>query len=376
MSYSLTTLWHDRQRYLPGVVGVAFSALLIAMQFGLLLGIFEITSIPVDHTRADIWMGSPSVLSVDLGRPIREGYLARLASRPEVERTEVYLQGFAYWSKKKGDQRGGMELCMVIGSRLGDDSLGAVDFLTREKRAKLTEPGAIIMDESDKEKLGVSKVGDTAEVSGTRVKVVDFTQGVRSLAGPYVFCSIDTARPMLRLSGDQVTYVLAKCRNKEDAPKVAKRLQEKYEDKASVMTKEEFSLRTRMHWLKRTKGGSALGFAALLALLVGAVVTCQTMYAATAASLREFAVLQALGIPRWRMKALVISQSFWVGVAGITLGVLAFNGLAEAANQLVPVRRDWWLQVPAAAVTMVVALFSGLFALRSLRKVEPATLLR
>src|SRR6516165_6874047 len=97
MSYSLTTLWHDRQRYLPGVVGVAFSALLIAMQFGLLLGIFEITSIPVDHTRADIWMGSPSVLSVDLGRPIREGYLARLASRPEVERTEVYLQGFAFF---------------------------------------------------------------------------------------------------------------------------------------------------------------------------------------------------------------------------------------------------------------------------------------
>ena len=30
MSYSLATLWHERQRFLPGVLAVAFSALLIA----------------------------------------------------------------------------------------------------------------------------------------------------------------------------------------------------------------------------------------------------------------------------------------------------------------------------------------------------------
>src|SRR6516164_6446498 len=52
-SYSLATLWHERQRYLPGVLAVAFSALLIALQCGLLLGLFAITSIPIDHTAAD-----------------------------------------------------------------------------------------------------------------------------------------------------------------------------------------------------------------------------------------------------------------------------------------------------------------------------------
>jgi len=39
MSYSLATLWHERQRFLPGVLAVAFSALLIALQIGLLLGL-------------------------------------------------------------------------------------------------------------------------------------------------------------------------------------------------------------------------------------------------------------------------------------------------------------------------------------------------
>ena len=70
MSYSLATLWYERQRFLPGVLAVGFSALLIALQCGLLLGLFSITSIPIDESRADIWIGHPEVPSVDLGRPV------------------------------------------------------------------------------------------------------------------------------------------------------------------------------------------------------------------------------------------------------------------------------------------------------------------
>src|SRR5262245_686535 len=160
MSYSLSTLWHERQRYLPGVLAVGFSALLIALQCGLLFGLFSITSIPIDNNDADVWMGAPGVLSVDLGRPIREAYLARMDSQPEIDRCEVYLQGFAYWAKRDG----GTELCMVIGSRLSNDSLGAVKQLTPELRDLLTEPGTIVIDESDKGRLGVQQQGDSAEV--------------------------------------------------------------------------------------------------------------------------------------------------------------------------------------------------------------------
>src|SRR5262245_33325626 len=116
MSYAISTLWHERQRYLPGVLAVGFSALLIALQCGLLLGLFSVSSMPVDRGRGNVWMGAPGVLSVDLGRPIREGYVARMAVQPEIERCEVYLQGFSKWEKRDGST----ELCMVIGSRLGD----------------------------------------------------------------------------------------------------------------------------------------------------------------------------------------------------------------------------------------------------------------
>jgi putative ABC transport system permease protein len=375
-SFTLTTLWYERARYLPGVLAVAFSALLIALQCGLLLGLFSITSIPIDHTHADIWMGAPQVLSVDLGEPIPEGTFARLQNQPEVERTEFFLQGFSYWSKPHG----GRELCMIIGSNLRDDSLGLVDELVPDLRSKLSEPGTVVVDESDLERLGVGGVGDTAEIAGSRgaraVKIVGLTHGLKSLAGPYVFCSQTTAREHLSVMENQTTYVLAKCRNPEDAPKVVERLRTEYKD-LSTFTSAEFSFRSRMHWLTKTKAGIALGYAAALGLLVGAVVTYQTLSAATKASLREYAVLQALGIPRLRMALAVMSQSFWVGLIGVALSLPAMFGFAFIAERLgLHVDLPWWLLLTAAVVTLTMALLSGLLALRALRGVDPAMLLR
>jgi putative ABC transport system permease protein len=372
MSYSLATLWHERQRFVPGVLAVAFSALLIALQCGLLLGLFSITSMPVDHTQADVWVGSPEVLSVDLGSPIQEAYFSRVASQPTVHYCERYLQGFAYWSKPNG----GRELCMVIGARLEDDSLGLIDELKRRPDlvALLTEPGAILVDQSEMERLDVKDVGDRGKIAEQNVRVVGLLKGLKSLAGPYVFCSLTTAKRLLHLTPEQTIYFLARC---DDPRAVVEHLNTTYKGEMLAFTSDDFSFRTRMHWLTKTKAGIALGFAAALGLLVGAVVTSQTLYAATAASLREFAVLRALGIPRWRMAATVMAQSFWVGIAGVSIGLpLAFL-LAQGAEAVhVPLPLPWWLPSSAAVITLTTALLAGLFALRSLRLVEPAVLLR
>jgi putative ABC transport system permease protein len=291
---------------------------------------------------------------------------------PEVERIEPFMEGFGYWDKPSG----GMELVLVIGTRLGPDAIGAIQQLTPEHRGLLSEPMAVIADEGEFGRLGITKVGDTAEVAGRRVRVVGTVSGLRSLAGPYLFCSIETARTLLRPPLDQVTFILAKCKNKDDAQKVVDKLQI-YPSKIAAFTAESFSLRSRMHWLTKTKAGIALGLAAALGLLVGAVVTYQTLYAATAASLKEYAVLRALGIPRWRMALTVLAQSFWIGLFGIGLAIPAIFGLAQLGNEAgAKVLLPWWLLTAAVVVTMTTALASGLLALRSLRLVEPANLLR
>jgi putative ABC transport system permease protein len=371
LSYALATIWHERQRFLPGVLAVAFSALLISVQVGLLLGLFTVVSLPIDRSKADVWIGYPGIQSLDLGQPIPETWQSRLAMQPEVERTEPFMTGFVFWNKRVG----GPEMCLVIGSRLETDAIGAVAELTPEMRVRLTEPGTIVLDETALSNLGLHGVGDEAQVGGHRVRLVGVIRGYKGLAGSFIFCSLPTARMLLRQSNEQATYLLARCHRPEQAAAVVQRLRT-YRN-MTAFTRDEFSLRSRMHWLTMTNAGIALGSAALLGLIIGAAVTSQTLYGATAAALRQYAALEALGIPTWRMVAMVLSQSFWVGLAGITLALPTVFLLAQVGELFgARVLLSSWLLAATGAVTMAMALASGVIALRSLRLVEPANLLR
>lgn len=377
MNYSLATLWHERPRFLPGIGAVAFSAVLIALQSGLLLGLFRITSIPVDNTRADVWVGSSEVLSVDLGRPIELTYISRVAGDPRVERVEAYYQAYASWIKPNGAS----QLCVIVGSCLDDDNIGSLTELTPEMRLALTEPNTVVVDKSELKELGVTGVGDHAEVNKVRVRIVGLTNGLKSLAGPYVFCSRPTARLLLRnmTPRDTTTYYLVRCHDKADAPAVARDLNDEFQDRhdMTVMTTDEFSTKSRRHWLFKTKAGIALGYTALLGLLVGMVVTSQTLYAATTASAKEYAILLAMGIPRRKVTLTVLIQSFWVGLFGLLAAYPTVHGLAYLGRflgVLIPLPLN--LLAAAAVVTLVMALLAGFLALRSVRRIEPMSLLR
>jgi putative ABC transport system permease protein len=372
MSYSLTILWHDRQRYLPALLAVTFSAVLVALQFGLLLGTFSMVSVPIDHTRADLWVGQPGVTSVDMSAPIPERWRDRLDGLPEVVQTEPYIQGFLSWARPQG----GTENVLVVGSRLSDGALGAVVELTPSLRRRLMEPNTVVVDRADLGRLGLSAgIGERADVNGVRVRVVGLVSGLKGLGGPHVFCSLETARRLIRMEPDQATYLLARCRSPHEAGRVAAHLR-RYPN-LSALPSAEFSFRSRWHWLVKSGAGLALGCASLLGLLVGAVVTSQTLYAATAALFRELAVLRALGVPRLRLAATILAQALWLGLAGVLLALPVVYGLAWAAGLIgARVLLPPWVLGSSAGLTLVTALLAGLAALRSLRHLQMAALLR
>jgi putative ABC transport system permease protein len=372
--YSLKILWHGHNRFLPAILAVAFSAVLIAVQFGVMLGALAVTSRPIDHAQAQIWVGIGGVPSIELGHPIPETWMYRVQVEPEVEEVEDYLYEFNYWHKPGG----GSVHCCIIGARLEAPALGVVSDLTPEMRTRLTEPGAVVVDETELDRLGLQHgIGETAEVVGHKVRVVGLVHGFKSIWGPYVFCSMQTARKLLfQYRPGQTQYLLARCRHSADVPVVIERLRSKYPEMA-VIAKHDFSIQTRLYWLTRTRIGIALGLTAALALLVGLVITSQTLYAAVTASLREFAVLRALGLPRWRVGALVLALSFWIGLAGVATSLPMAVALGRLAGVIgAEVLLPPWLLAGTIIVTMAIALVSGLLALRSLRLVEPANLLR
>lgn len=372
MSYSLITIWHERKRFLPGIIAVAFSTVLVLFQGGLLVGQFSLTSSPIDQSSADIWVGHRMNLSVDLGRPIPERWMTYVAVQPEVTRIETYIIGMIVLDREDGRS----ELCTVVGTSLDDDGMGAVRQLTPELRQMLSEPGSVVADETELSRLGFERVGDVAEVVGHRVRLVGLVRGVKSLAAPYLFCSLQTAHLVFGgIRQNQTIFLLARCQPASTAEEVVKRLRQEYP--VSAFTSDQFSTQTRIHWMTATKAGATAVWSAILGLLIGVVITCQTLYSATAASWREYAVLEALGIPTWRMAASVLAQSFWVGTTGVVAAAPVTQTLADLL-ELADVKTAFprWMVVPTIGLMIVTVLLSGLIALRSLRLVQPAALLR
>lgn len=371
MYYAILTILNDKKRYLAGVLAVTFSALLIAMQVGLLIGLIGVVSVPIVNSDADIWVTFPDTPACDLGRPMPNYWLDRLWTHPEIEAADEYIQGFRYWQSDTGKN----ELIVVVGVNLSDRSLGPVAKLSAEQRAKLTEPGAVILDRKDAKRLDVTHIGQRGEVTGQSVRVVDFTHDMRGITGPFVLCSISTARNLLQLRDDQATFLLAKCKDPSRVDDVVAELSTW--NKWTVRSAQGFSSKSEYHWIGKTKAGIALGFAAVLGLAIGCSITSQTLYSAIGASIRELAVLRSLGIPRWRMTLFVLQQAVVVGVVGLLLAAPATYGLLSLVRSLgTQAVMPPWLVVSTATVTLAMALLAGLFALRSLKNVEPAQLLR
>jgi putative ABC transport system permease protein len=368
MIHSPAALWHERQRFFPAVLAVAFSALLIVLQAGLLLGFFSLKSVPIDHARANLWVGHPAVRSVDLARPIPVKWLERVAGQPGVSRVEPSVLAFVVLKRPDGES----ESCILIGSRLDEGSLGAIRELTAEQRRMLTEPLTLIADDSELGHLGRGS-SDYAEISGRRVRIVGRVPGIKGLGAAYLFASLETARLLCQsLKQDQSSFLLAQC---EDPESLAHQLRQQYD--MAAYTSEEFSRSTRLYWLTKTQAGTATGWTALLGLLVGTVITSQILYAATSSYRREYAVLRALGIPRWRMLWAVLGQAMWVGLAGVALAFLGAWGMVKLADALgIVVLLTPALLAGGAVVTLAMALLSSLAALRSLWRIEPAELLR
>ena len=99
--------------------------------------------------------------------------------------------------------------------------------------------------------------------------------------------------------------------------------------------------------------------------------------AAITASIREYATLRALGVGRRSLRAVVLEQSFWIGIAGLLLtGILSVLIGAIAHAAYVAIVFPPWAVALTAALILIIAIGSGLLALGALGRADPAALLR
>ncbi len=370
------TLLHEWRRFLPAVVAVAFSGLLLMVQAALVLGIFGSAAVYIEASEGDLWVGYPGTRTIELGRLLPSDTDIWVRLDEAVDRVEPYRWIYGDWRVR--NDLGAFSM-YVSGIDTSTDGLVFAKVLPTDLRLRLEQPDSVIVDATDLDKLGVA-VGDHPRINGHVVEVVGTVSGLRTLGGVNILASLETAGRIQPggLADDRVAYYVVRLRDPSQLQAAHQRLNEQGRQHGfQVWTRDEFSKVVTHYWLLETGAGLGVLFLAVVVSVVGAVITSQTLMGAVAGSAAEYAALQALGIGMSALRAVVLEQAAWIGATGIVLGTFgAAAALWLARRHDVPVAVDGWASLGCAALVFGIALVSGWAAVRALRRADPATLLR
>lgn len=369
-------LTHDRVRFAVTVVGIAFSVILIGFQLGLLLNFVNTTRILIDNSKADIWLVAKGTKAIDLPSPLDQKWKYQALTFGDIERAEGFLLNFAQWQHPDGQRVAVMAVATEGSAQLGG-AFQIVEGLSADELRRY--PDAVAVDKLYAAQLGVTQLGQTFEVNGVRVRVMAFTDGIRTFTiSPYVFMNMDMGRAVLQAAAPPgfFNYVMLKVRQGEDPERMRATLAKAMPD-VDVLTSDGFAALTASYWLLSTGAGVSLVMAAFLGFVVGGVVVAQTLYASTMDRLPEYATLRAMGIPKLFLTQTVMQQSLIGGGLGYLLGmaVVLWMVVASASNPAGP-QMPLWLILSIALATLVTCALAALVSIKRVYAINPLQVFR
>jgi len=261
---------------------------------------------------------------------------------------------------------------IIVGSDLRNGGLRPWNLVAGNINA-LEIPGAVALDQTYLNRLGINGLGATAEIQERKVEVRALTKGIRSFTTtPYVFTPLERARVYTGISPNKATYFLVRLAGGADAANVQRDLQTNISD-VEVLTPDQFRERSRRFWLFDTGAGAALFAGALLGLIVGTVIVAQTLYASTKDHLNEFATLRAIGSSGMYIHKVIILQALLSAVIGFGIAAAAgFVIMQQTANSALPVIMTPELTISIFVLTVVMCIVSAIAAIVKVMRIDPA----
>jgi putative ABC transport system permease protein len=365
-------LIHDPVRFTATLVGIAFSVLLMAVQWGLLFGSAGSATGLVDHSGADFWVVSRGTSNVDQALVLPERWRFKALSVPGVAAVDPLIVHFNYWRRSDGRT----EIVIVVGFNL-DSGVGGPWNVVEGSPDDLRKPDSIMLDRIYAQKLGIDRVGQTVEIDGIRARVVGFTGGIRAFTqSPYIFTSLKNAQRYAHLEDDQTTYFLARAAPGVDHGALLQRMRAAL-PVTDVWPRGVFASMTARYWLMTTGAGLALVVGGALGIIVGIAIVAQTLYAATVERLPEYATLVAMGAPNRYLNRIVLRQGLISGVIGYLIGIsVAIVAVLAADDTTVPLVLSWQLALGVGIVALTMCSIASLLAIHKIKLIDPTTVFR
>jgi putative ABC transport system permease protein len=361
-------LFHDRIRFVATMIGIVFSIVLVTVELGLYVGCQRMITAMIERARADLWIVPLNAKSFEDTAVLEGEERFQALAIPGVTDVIPLVAGFSTWRKPDG----GTTVVIIVGIDPNHTALRPWNFI-KGSLDDLATPDGVIVDYSYFNRLGVTGVGQRAEITDIRVRVVALTNLVRSFTtAPFIFTTLERARHFLHAGSNNSTYFLIQISPAANIDDVRARLASDLTD-AEVITPEEFRNRSLQTWLFGTGAGAGLIAGAILGVIVGTVIVAQILYSSTKDHLNEFATLRAVGSSAFYIHQVILWQAFLSAVIGFSIAaMLGLIIVKVTATTAAPVIMTPLLTLGLFILAVLMCALSAVSAIVKVTRIDPA----
>jgi putative ABC transport system permease protein len=359
-------------RTLVAIAGVSLAAALLFMQLGFLAGVGRIANLVLDALDFDIVITSPNYVMLTQAQTFPRQRLYQATANPGVASAMPLYVSRQNW---RNPEKRYFRSVIVIGINPSDEAVRNREL--EAQRSLLAAGDTVLNDRLTRDDVGPREPGLVTQVGPLNLKVGgEFTIGPGFETGLIVVSDKTFSRLYGGWPLDRVHMGLVKVRGDADPKKVAAELGRHLPADVRVRTRSEIEKQEEDYWVINTSTGIIFKSGVIVAWLFGIVIIYQVLSLEVNSRLPEYATLKAMGFSDGYLARVVLQQAVFMAVLSYIPGFLIGLGIYALARELtnLPIGMTVMRAVGVFLATLFMCSFSGLMAIRFLRRADPVDL--
>lgn len=362
-------MWFDKAKMFGIMFGITLSVFLIGQQLGICLALIGSASSLASSNEQYIWVVSDKSREVN-DLPQLDMRIARsMMSVTGVKRVNplVVVSGAAKFNNGKKAP------LVVIG--VSPQSFAGGPWKFKGNKELLLQEGAIITNGWETVLNENVQPGDRFEVNGTRVNLVETTEGARGLGQSYSFTTVQLARKLGRVSSDRSSAFLIEWEDGFTPEQVAKNIENEIPG-VKARDGKSFARETLMYISTSSGIVTSFGFLVVFAIITGFAIVGLTLFSAVKDRVRDYGTIKAIGGTNGVVRKIILYQSVIYAIVGFTFAIVMVELFIEGTKKTLDAQLPNALIAFMVVVTILISIVSSLFAMRKITKLEPAEVFR